>query len=212
MPLLSDFKKIIIINLLIISFIGKLTNNDLNIIENITPILIIYIFNFDILKPKSLNFSSLLIPVLVIYLIFVIIKRDRIMGIGPFWEAKKTLYIENNKDNYFYKFKLPLRLIEVEKELQNSKSKIVEPVFFGPRIDHAYVDLNFKVIKGIPLWWEGISINSKYTQLFKISNFNTMCFLNQTPNNGFNENIKIFILKNYTIDSSFKNIVFYKLK
>jgi hypothetical protein len=184
----SNFKQLIVVNLLIISFIGKITNNDFNIIENIIPILIILIFSFDTSqsKIKVTNYNFFLMLVLVVYLLFVIIKRDRIMAIGPFWEAKKTLYLQKNKDDYFYKFKIPSTLIEVERELYNSKNKIVQPAFFGPRIDHAYVKLNIEVQKNIPIWWEGISINSKYTKLFIQTNFKTLCFLNKSPEKGYN--------------------------
>jgi hypothetical protein len=217
----ADFKQILVINLLIISFIGKLTNNDFNIIENIIPILIIFIFNFEISKPKSAiyNLNIILIPFLVAYLLLVIIRRDRIMAIGPFWETKKALYLQQNKDDYFYKFQLPLRLIEVEKDIYNLKNRIIQPAFFGARIDHAYANLNIKVARNIPIWWEGISVDSKYTLYFKQANFKTLCFLNETPKKGYtpdftflNEEIKKYILKNYVIDSNFKNIVLYKLK
>jgi hypothetical protein len=217
----SNFKQIIVVNLVIVSFIGKITNNDFNIIENIIPILIILIFSFDTSqsKIKVKNFNFFLMLVLVVYLLFVIITRARIMAIGPFWEAKKTLYLQKNKNDYFYKFKIPSTLIEVEKELYNSKNKIIQPAFFGPRIDHAYGKLNIEVQKNIPLWWEGISINSKYTKLFKQTNYQTLCFLNSSPEKGYNpdftfmnDEIKIYILNNYNIDSNFKYIVLYKKK
>ena len=142
------FKNILIINLLIICFIGKFTNNDFNIIENIIPILIICIFNYDDVKSKlaSFNFNSFIIFILIVYLCLVIIKRDRIRAIGPFWEAKKPLQLQVNKNDYFYKFRIPLKLVEIQKDLHNSKNKIVQPAFFGPRIDHAYSDLNINVV------------------------------------------------------------------
>lgn len=102
-------------------------------------------------KKISLNLSSLLI----IYIFFVALyggfKRERMMHVGPFFELPLESQI---RTGYFNGLHTGATFENILKEINTAISSTNESsIFFGPRIEFAYMSRKIDSPKGMPLWF-----------------------------------------------------------
>jgi hypothetical protein len=107
------------------------------------------------------------------------LSRDRMRGVGPFWENSTCCEISGG---YFDGLKTGPWFNELHSELLSVHEDYGDKkVFFGPRVEFAYSLLGFKSPKGLPLFWfSGTSYSPtdepRVLQAFRENNFEVLVF------------------------------------
>lgn len=107
------------------------------------------------------------------------LNRDRMKGVGPFWEDQACCEI---KTGYFDGLRTGPWFKDLHADLRSVGDRFEDKrIFFGPRLEFAYSLLGFKSPEGLPLFWfAGTSYNpqdeSRILQAFRDNSFEVLVF------------------------------------
>lgn len=138
------------------------------------------------------------------------IARDRMQEVGPFFQSPATVVV------YSHLFDRGLRTGDVFEgileEIQKLKNENLERVFFGPRLEFAYYELQVASPLGMPLYWFpgtsfAVSDTEAVEESFRATEFEALVFFDYTR---MPSSILSYIEVNFEVDTAYSKLIVYR--